>query len=165
MNLSDFKVHDWLMIGGGAAMLALGYFLDWTTIDTGFGSASGDGPIDYLFTGGIAWVLVVAVGILAVLSVAGRLPEEPPWAVIFLGLSGFATLLMLIRIIMGARFDFADRGIGMWGALIWSVISLAGAVMNFQAAGGTFSDLTDIDKLKGLTGSDTPPPPPPPPAN
>lgn len=165
MNLSDFKVQDWLMIGGGAAMLIFGFALNWTTIDTGFGSVSGDGPFDYFFTGGIAWLLVVTVGILAGLSVVGRLPEEQPWAVIFLGASGLATLLMLLRIVMGARFDQADRGIGMYGAVVWSLISLAGAVMNFQAAGGNFSDLTDINKLKGLSGSDAPPPPPPPPAD
>ena len=35
MDFSKFKIHDWLMVGGGAAMLILGFALDWTSIDTG----------------------------------------------------------------------------------------------------------------------------------
>ena len=165
MDFSKFKIHDWLMVGGGAAMLILGFALNWTTIDTGFGNASGDGPFNYFLTGGIAWILVVAVGVMALLSVMGKLPEGTPWATIFLGLSGLAVLLMIIQLILGARFDFADRGIGMYGALIWALISAAGAFMNFQAAGGSMSDLTDMKKLKSSfssAGGDSTPPPPPP---
>ncbi len=149
-------------------MLILGFILDWTTIDIGpGGSAGGDGPFDYFITGGIAWLLVVAVGILAFLRVNGNLPETQPWPLIFLGATGLATLLMLLRVIMGARFDFADRGIGMYGALIWAGVAAAGAFMHFQASGGDLSDLKDINKIKESFGGDdgdTPPPPPPPPA-
>lgn len=165
MDFSKFKIHDWLMIGGGAAMLILGFALDWTSIDTGFGSASGDGPFDYFLTGGIAWVLVVAVGVLALLRAAEMLPDNRPWTVIFVGATGLATILMVLRIVLGARFDIADRGIGMWGALVWSGLALAGAVMGFQAGGGHLSDLTDVNKLKesfaSTSGGDVPPPPPP----
>lgn len=165
MDLSNFKVHDWLMIAGGLTMLILGFALSWTTIDTAFGSASGDGPFDYFLTGGIAWILVVGVGVLATFNALGRLPDTTPWAVIFLAATAVATLLMVIQIIIGARFDFADRGMGMYGALVWSGLALAGAVMNFQAGGGSFSDLTDMEKLKGGSGSGDVPPPPPPPAD
>jgi hypothetical protein len=171
MDFSKFKTPDWLMIGGGIAMLILGFVLDWTSVDTGFGSASGDGPFDYFFTGGIAWLLVVAVGVLAALKASEKLPPSQPWPLIFLAATGLATLLMLLRIILGARFDFADRGIGMYGAFVWSAVALAGAFMNFQASGGDIKDLTDVDKLKASfsKGDDTPPPPPmdpppPPPA-
>ncbi len=169
MDFSNFKTPDWLMIGGGAAMLILGFTLDWTSVDTGFGSASGDGPFDYFFTGGIAWLLVVAIGALAAANALGKLPPTQPWPLIFLVGAGVATLLMLLRIILGARFDFADRGIGMYGAFIWSAVAAAGAFLNFQASGGDIKDLTDVDKLKasfskGETKSDDMPPPPPPPA-
>ena len=77
---------------------------------------------------------------------------------------------MVLRIIMGARFEFADRGIGMYGALIWAGIAAAGAFMHFQASGGDLNDLKDINKIKesfgagkSNGGSDMPPPPPPPP--
>ncbi len=163
MDFSKIKTSDWMMIGGGAAMLILGFALDWTTIDTVVGSAGGDGPFNYFFTGGIAWLLVVATGVLAFLRATGKLPETQPWTLIFLAATGLATLLMLLRVILGARYEFADRGIGMYGALIWAAIALAGAFMSFQASGGELSDLTDMEKIKGSFSDkpgDTPPPPP-----
>jgi hypothetical protein len=167
MDFSKFKTPDWLMIGGGAAMLIFGFVLDWTTIDTGFGSAGGDSPFAYFFTGGIAWLLVVAVAVLAFLRVNGTLAETQPWPLIFLGATGLATLLMILRVILGARLDFASRGIGMYGALVWAGIAAVGAYLNFQASGGELSDLTDIDKLKASfsggsndDGGTMPPPPP-----
>jgi hypothetical protein len=169
MDFSKFKTPDWLMVGGGAAMLVLGLALDWTSVDTGFRSVSGDGPFDYFFTGGLAWLLVVAVGVLAAANAVGKLPPSQPWPLILLGTAGLAMILMLLRILLGPRFDFADRGIGMYGAFIWAAIALAGAFMNFQATGGDIKDLTDIDKLKAsfakgdaASGDDMPPPPPPP---
>jgi hypothetical protein len=169
MDASNFKTPDWLMIGGGAAMLILGFALDWTTVDTGFGSASGDGPFDYFITGGIAWILIVAVGALAVADGLGKLPTAQPWPIILLGMAALGTLLMLLCLLLGARFDFADRGIGMYGAFVWAAIALAGAYMNFTSKGGNVKDLTDMDKLKASfnqggssSGGDTPPPPPPP---
>jgi hypothetical protein len=178
VDFSKFRISDWLMIGGGAAMLILGFVLDWTTINTGFGSAGGDGPFNYFFTGGIAWILVVAVGGLAFANAGGKLPKTQPWHLILLIASAVAVLLMVLRLILGARFDFADRGIGMYGAFVWSAISLAGAYMSFTEAGGELSHLTDVDKMKSsFSGSgdskdgsgsddsgDTPPPPPVPPA-
>jgi hypothetical protein len=169
MDTSNFKMPDWLMIGGGAAMLILGFALDWTTVDTGFGSASGDGPFDYFITGGLAWILIVAVGGLAAAHGLGKLPESQPWPLIFLGMASLGTLLMLLCLLLGARFDFADRGIGMYGALVWAIIAEVGAYLNFTSSGGDLKDLTDMDKLKssfsqggGASGDGTPPPPPPP---
>ena len=165
MDFSKFKTSDWLMIGGGLAMLVLGFVLDWTSVDTGFGSASGDGPFNYFFTGGLAWLLVVAVGVLALLDKMDKLPANQPWPLIFLAATGLAVILMVLRIILGARFDFADRGIGMYGAFVWAAIAAAGAYLNFQASGGNIKDLTDVDKLKASfakgDGDDMPPPPPP----
>ncbi len=169
MDFSKFKTADWLLVGGGAAMLILGFVLPWSTVSAFGVSESGDGPFDYFLTGGIAWLLIVAVGVLALLRVLGKLPESQPWPLIFLAGAGLATLLMLLRVILGGRelvpgFD-ADRGIGMYGALIWSAVALAGAFMSFQASGGELSDLTDVDKIKGsFSGGDDKPPPPPPPA-
>ncbi|MEM8619729.1 MAG: hypothetical protein AAGF73_08405 [Actinomycetota bacterium] len=168
MDFSNFKTSDWLMVGGGAAMLVLGFVLDWTTLPAPF-SEGGDGPFNYFLTGGIAWILVVAVGVLAFSRAGGRLPENQPWDIIFLLAAGLATLLMIIQIILGGRdlgLVTGDRGIGMWGALIWSAISVAGAFMGFQASGGDIKDLTNMDKMKqsfsgGDDGGDTPPPPPP----
>ena len=167
MDFSKFKTPDWLMIGGGAAMLILGFALDWTSVDTGFGSASGDGPFDYFITGGLAWILIVAVGALALANGLDKLPDSKPWPIIFLGMAGLGTLLMLLCLLLGARFDFADRGTGMYGALIWAIIAAVGAYLNFTSKGGTVKDLTDMDKLKASfakgddKGDNAAPPPPP----
>ena len=173
MDLSTLKTPDWLMIGGGAAMLILGFALPWTTISLFGISESGDGPFDYFLTGGIAWILTVTVGVLALLRALDRLPESQPWSIILLAAAGLATLLMLLQILLGARFDVADRGIGMYGAVVWSGVALAGAILDFRASGGELKDLTDVDKLKSsfsrsnsstTDSGDTPPPPPPPPS-
>jgi hypothetical protein len=166
VDFSKFKVHDWLMVGGGAAMLILGMALDWSS----FGGVSGDGPFDYFLTGGIAWLLVVAVGVLAFLHAGGKLPATQPWALIFLAATGLAAILMILRILLGGRdigggFE-VDRGTGMYAAVVWTGIALAGAVMNFTASGGNFNDLKDMDKLKssfgGKSNGEMPPPPAPP---
>ena len=177
MDFSRFKTSDWLMVGGGAAMLILGFALPWSSVSFGGSSTSGDGPFNYFLTGGIAWLLTVGVGVLAFLRVSGRLPEDKPWSLILLGMAGLATLLMLLRLVLGGRSEIGidlDRGIGMYLAFVWAAIALAGAFLNFQSEGGDIKDLTDMDKLKsafddgkrgttGTGGSDMPPPPPPPP--
>lgn len=143
-------------------MLILGLFLDWTSISQFGVSASGDNPFQYFLTGGIAWILVSAVGVLALLRAGGKLPESQPWPLIFIGATGLSVLLMLLRLILGARFDGADRGIGMYGAFVWAAIAAAGAYMKFTESGGDIKDLTDMDKIKdAFDGDDAPPPPPP----
>lgn len=146
-------------------MLILGFVLPWSKISIGGFSESGDNPFNYFITGGIAWLLVVAVGVLALLKALGKLPASQPWGIIFLAMAGVATLLMLIQVILGGRSEIGidlDRGIGMFGALIWAGVATGGAFMNFQAGGGELSDLTDMSKLKdAFDGDDAPPPPPP----
>lgn len=168
MDFSKFKTSDWLMVGGGATMLILGFVLPWSTISVAGFSDSGDGPFDYFLTGGIAWLLVVAVGVLAFLRAGGRLPESQPWGIIFVIGAGLATVLMLLQVILGGREELGielDRGIGMYLALVWAGLALAGAIMGFQAAGGDLKDLTSMDKMKEAFDSDSgdgaPPPPPP----
>lgn len=152
-------------------MLILGFVLPWSQV----GSFTGDGPFDYFFTGGIAWIIVVVVGALAFAKALGKLPEDKPWPLIFLIASGVAAILMILRIILGGRdvgFGASvDRGIGMYGALVWAILGTAGAYMAFKEAGGELGHLTDMDKMKSSFsgdgdsggGDDTAPPPPPPP--
>ena len=145
-------------------MLVLGFALDWTSVDTGLGTITLDGPFNYFLTGGLAWILVVAVGALTTALALEKLPNNQPWPLIFLGATGLAVLLMLIQLLIGGR-EGSDRGIGMIGAFIWSAVAMAGAFLNFQASGGNIKDLTDVDKLKSSfsKGDDAVPPPPPPP--
>ena len=172
MDFSKFKTADWIMVAAGVVMLIFGLALDWAKVDTGFGSASGNGPFDYFFTGGISWILVVGVGVVALLLAIGTIkPGGVNWPIILVLASGLATLLMLIRIILGggeeAGFDL-DRDVGMYVAFLAAIASLVGAVMAYKASGGDLNDLKDMNKLKGAfggksTGAAAPPPPPPPP--
>ncbi len=130
MNRSMFRPGDWLLIVGGVAMLIFGLALDWAKVDLGGVSASGNNAFDYFFTGGIAWILVVAAGVIAVLLAAGAIaPGTTPWALILLLMTGLATLLMLLRLIIGggdeAGIDL-DRGVGMWVAFLAAAIALGG---------------------------------------
>ena len=65
------------MIAAGAIMLIFGIVLDWAKV----GSVSGNGPFDYFFTGGLAWLIVVAAGVIAFLLAGGIIkPGGPPWS-------------------------------------------------------------------------------------
>jgi hypothetical protein len=166
---SRFKPGDWLLVVGGVAMLIFGLALDWAKVDVDGLTASGNNAFDYFFTGGIAWILVVAAGVIAVLLAVGAIAPGPtPWSLVLLLMTGLATLLMLLRLILGAGDEAGidlDRDVGMWVAFLAAAVSLGGAVMNFTQSGGKFSDLTDMDKMRGAfrggNRESTPPPPPP----
>jgi hypothetical protein len=175
VDLGKLDTGDWLMVGGGAAMFVFGLALDWTTIDTARGTRSIDDPFDYFFTGGLAWFLVVGLGVLALLRVLGKLPADRQWTLILLAMGTAATVLMVVRLLLGDRVeteisavDGSGRGLGMWAALVWALVATVGASLAHTAAGGDLKDLTDITKLKAaVRGEDDPPPaaPPPPPAS
>ena len=175
MDFSKFKTSDWLIVGGGAAMF-IGGFLNWITI-SGFGfSDSGGNAFDFFFTGTIPWLLLIASAVVTVLVITGTLKkDQAPWTMIVLAATAVSALLLLLRFIFNP-IDGKDiiegaggsvgRGSGMIVSLIGGLVATGGAVMNFQAAGGELSDLTDMNKLKESFGAgdkadDTPPPPAP----
>ena len=64
---------------------------------------SGNGAFDYFFTGGIAYLLVVGAGVVTFLLAGGLISAgTTPWPILLLGGDGLATLLMLIRLLLGA---------------------------------------------------------------
>ena len=173
MDFSNFKTPDWLMIGGGIGIFVFGFF-EWVTV-SGFGfSSSGGNVFDFFWTGTIPWILVIGSAVITFLLVQGTLKQEQaPWSLILLAATGFAALLLLIRLVFnpieGSDLPGIDvgRGIGLILSAFSGFAAAAGAFLNFQASGGNLKDLTDIDKLKSSFsnsgGDDAPPPPPPPP--
>jgi hypothetical protein len=121
------------MIAGGAAMLVFGVALDWVS----FGPVTSRNAFDYFLTGGIAYILVVAAGVIAfVLGV--RLIRADPirWSLVLLVFTGIGALLMLIRIILGAGEEAGqslDRSSGMYMSFLAAAVAFAGAVINFRA--------------------------------
>ncbi|MFP5487739.1 MAG: hypothetical protein ACLGHQ_05480 [Acidimicrobiia bacterium] len=170
MDISKIKTNDWLIIGGAIGMLIFGTFLDWISVDVGFGSVSGGNAFDFFFTGTVPWILVIAAGVITFLRTQDKLGEQLPWNLVLVLGTALAAVLLIIRILFNPGMDGAGRGIGMILSVLSGLAAAAGAVMAFLAAGGQISDLTDVDKLKGAfdksgaggsTAGDATPPPPP----
>ena len=169
MDVSNFKMHDWLMAGGGLLMI-IALFPGWSSISFGGASSSGDNPFDYFFTGGISWIIVVVLGIVATIrSLGNKIADNLPWTIINALGGALAGILMLLRIIMGGRSELGidlDRGTGMYIGFVAAMVFGAGAIMAFTASGGSLKDLADPNKLKDAFAEDDsgdgemPPPPP-----
>jgi hypothetical protein len=149
MDFSKFKTPDWLVIGGGLAVL-IGGFLDWFTVDGFDGSVN---AFDYTLTGLIPWILIVGAGVITFLLAGGVMKAGGvPWTLVILGATALGALLIIIRLLIGAD-DVPDeldvsRGIGLWLSALGAIAAAAGAFLGFQAAGGNVRDLTDMDKMK-----------------
>ena len=178
MDISKLTTNDWLLAGGALGMLVFGLFVDWISVDVAFGSVSGGNAFDFFFTGTIPWLLVVAAGVVTVLRTQGKIGENLPWNLLVVAATGLGAILLILRVLINPGFDGAGRGMGMYLSLLSAVAAAAGGFLSFQAAGGTLSDLTDVDKIKGAFdqggqasqggqdgqgGGEMPPPPPPPP--
>jgi hypothetical protein len=155
MDFSKFKTPDWLVIGGGLLFLISG-FIDW--FDTGPISST---AFEFTLTGLIPWILIVGAAVITFLRAGGILKDGGlPWTLIVLGVVALGTLLVLLRLIIGADVsDFVSvpdgaedasvsRAGGMWLATIGAVAAAAGAFLGFQASGGNVRDLTDMEKMK-----------------
>src|SRR5688500_17331391 len=137
MDFSTFKTYDWLMIVGGLGMAIFGLALDWLKA----GPFSAGHAFDFFFTGTIPWLLLVAVAVLVFLRVQGTLCDNLPWTLIFLGATGLAVLLLLIRVVFNpGAGDGIGRGSGMYLSFVSGIVSLAGAFMAYQAGGGNVRD-------------------------
>jgi hypothetical protein len=179
LDISKFRVGDWVLVIAGAVMLILGLAVHWATIHASGRSYGGArNAFDYPFTGGIAWLLVVAAGVVAFL-LGGRLirPGRTPWTRVTLGATALATLLMIVRLAIGGGADqrignqdvTLGRGAGMVIAVLACVAAVVGALMNLRAEGDSvqaiFSSLSSsrasTDDAADANGTDQFPPPSP----
>jgi hypothetical protein len=181
VDLSKFKVSDWLKVGGGLVFFIAGFLAWWTVDVSGFGSGDATGLGDYFGTVGIAWLIYTAIAVLTVLIVLGivKLPANVPIHLIFLIASVFALLLVIIRFFSDGYdtggIDVEDfgvdisRGIGNWLGTLAAIVIVVGCVLAFREAGGSMEDFKNIgskfsSSSAGASASaSTPPPPPPPP--
>ncbi len=173
MDFSKFKTSDWLIVGGGVAMLVAG-FLPWVKASV-MGFSDNGNAFDFFWTGTLPWILLIAAAVVTVLVIQGTLKQDmAPWTLILLVVTALALLLLLIRLIFnplegkdqitGLAGGSVSRQIGLYLAVLAGIASVAGSYLNFQASGGDLKDLTDVNKLKSSfnKGDDAPPPPPPP---
>ena len=141
MDVKRISAADWLMIGGAVSTFVFGLFVDWAQ----YGQASGNNAFDYFLTGGIAWILAVAVGIVAFLLASGQMrPDERPWPLIETVASMLAAVLMLVRLAIGAGSAKASNGVstvtidlhraaGMWLTALSVVVVAIGAALGLRA--------------------------------
>jgi hypothetical protein len=149
MDVSRFRVGDWVLVAAGVVMLVLGLAVHWATIDAdgrSFGGARN--AFDYFFTGGVAWLLVAAAGVITFLLAVRTIQRgSTPWTRLILGAATLATLLMLLRVILGGGADqrignqdvTLGRGAGMFIALIAAIAALVGALLNLREEGDSVS--------------------------
>jgi hypothetical protein len=160
MDLSKFKTSDWLTVGGAAVML-IAYFLDWSNVESSVFEISGS---DLFFRGTVPWLLTVASGVIVFLLAAGVIKEGGvPWRPIIFIATALSALLVLIYII-NPTYSVADdigRGIGAWLALIGTVVAAVGAYLGFTERGGNLAKIGDSFKGAGSSGGGMAPPPPP----
>ncbi len=97
MDLSSFKISDWLKVGGGALFLIAGPLTWWKiTFDGGLffdsDSANAHGLGDYFGTVGIAWLIFIAIAVLTVLLRLGivKAPSSLPVPLVFLAAAAAA---------------------------------------------------------------------------
>lgn len=150
MDFSKFKTTDWMKVGGAAVFLIAGIFLDWAKFEFLGVSTSGNHVFNYPFRGLISMVLVVGIGVVTLLGLQGKSVGKIKWPLISVLATGIATVLMLLLVILGPDDSGVDLkpAIGLWLALIATLVSLAGSVMSFTAGGGNLKDLTDVNKIK-----------------
>ena len=170
MDVSKFKLTDWLMVGGGLGFLIFGTFVAWIKVSVAGVSASDGNAFDFFLTGTIPWILIVGAAVVAFLLAGGIIKAgNVPWPIILLAATALGTLLVLLRFLFPAMgedtFGFdVGRGVGLWFSTIAAIVATVGAAMNFRLHGGTMSDFTDVEKLRGsfrrTGGSPLPPPPP-----
>jgi hypothetical protein len=142
VDLSNFRSGDWLIVAGSAVMMIFGLALKWASL----GPLTKNDAFDYFLTGGIAWLLLVAAGIITFVRAAGLVRlGTAGWSVIVLIATGVATALMLLRLILGAGDEetstgekfHLDRANGMYIAFLAAAVAFAGAISNYRAEHAT----------------------------
>jgi hypothetical protein len=175
LDVSRFRIGDWVLVGAGAAMLVLGLAVPWVTVTfRGNDLPGARNAFDYPLTGGIAWVLVVAAGVITFLRAARLLADgTTPWTRLVVAATALAVLLLVLRVLLGpGSYAGADlgRGAGMIVATVAAVTALGGALANHRAEGGTLRDLwafggratppLSSPATTSAPGDDVAPPPP-----
>jgi hypothetical protein len=94
-------------------------------------------------------VLVIAIGVVAVLRVLGKMPAiKVPINLVMVAAGALSSLLMLSLLVFEDLFG-ASWAFGYWLSLIAAIVSTVGAVMEHTSSGGNIKDIIDANKWKG----------------
>lgn len=163
MDVSRFRVGDWVLVVAGAVMLVLGLAVPWVTVTfRGEDLGGARNAFNYPLTGGLAWLLVVGAGVITFLRAAQLLRgDRVPWTRLTVYGCALAVLLLLLRIVLGAGENSRaelGRGAGMVIALLAAVVATAGALLNQRAEGGALADLWSFGSSRSAGARPLPPP-------
>jgi hypothetical protein len=155
VDVKQFKLPDWLIVGGGAVVFLFGFF-DW--FDTGSASSS---AFKFTLTGVIPWLLIVSSAVMTYQIRTGLLTVRKwPWPTIFLFATTIGAILILVRVIIGCKLsDFGDlpegienqrfdRKFTLWLSLLGGIAAAVGSGLSFVAAGGTANDLPFVARFR-----------------
>lgn len=148
MDFSKFKTSTWLMAGGAIGIIIGGLFLDWVSY-SGMGVSVSGGDATDINRGLFSVILVAAVGVIAVLSVMGKMSAgKTPLGLISVAATALATLMMLSILAFEDLYG-GSWALGFWLSLVSTGAATAGAVMDYTAGGGNIKDVIDPNKWKG----------------
>jgi hypothetical protein len=147
-KLKALTVGDWLVVAGGALVLVFGLFrwFSWEVTVEGVVEVpeQTSNAFDYLLTGVVPWLLIVAAATVTVLlAVEALRPGNVPWPLVMLGATGLGFILILVRLIIsidpgvsgeGAEAD-VSRGIGIWMSALGALVAMVGAFISFRNTG------------------------------
>lgn len=148
MDLSKLKVTDWLIVAGGLVVALAGLFNWFDPHGNPNVTASGGlsaNAFAFTVTGVVPWLLLVGAAVLTVLIAGGVLDRRTaPWPFVLLVLTGLGTLLILVRLMVGAdasdigRLDGIDdfalaRATPLYLSVLGGAIATGGAFLNIQA--------------------------------
>lgn len=144
MNLSKLKPTDWMVVAGGALVLIFG-LLKWFSWDVSDDNvlvvSDKSNAFDYLLTGVLPWLLVIGAAVVTFLLATETLRRDGvPWPLVVLAATLLASVLVIIRLIIGPDVDTAEgadvdstRGIGIWLTAFGAIVATAGAFLSYQA--------------------------------
>jgi len=128
-----------LMLGGGIVFFIFGFF-DWYSVDVSFGGVSnsaGANAFD-LWQGTLAWILMLAVTIAALILLTGSMNQYRQQLVY--GTMGGSILAALLTLWYWGRLPSGNgpgydvgASFGLYICLIAAIVAAVGAVMLFQA--------------------------------
>jgi hypothetical protein len=162
VDLSQLTRTD-KVIGGGTLLFLISLMLPWY----GIGGYSEQGVDDFV-SGIVPLLLLVSVVGLLVLDELTDvdLPVIPvSWSVVYVGLAGLATVLMLLGFVFGQSYTSGtavgdaitidlDRKLGLLVAVLATAITTGATVVKLREEGG-------LSQLAGKPGKDPYPPNPP----
>lgn len=159
------------IFSAGAIVYFIASLLPWYTLDIGpelralgFEDLSENAWGELGILWGMVWaILLLAGAVVLILPAFGvKTPKVPPAA--YLAVGALASFFTLLKLLIGED-DPIETSFGIILAVIAALVALFGGFTMFKDAGGSLSDLKDMNKMKSQFGGGNPPPPgmPPPP--